>query len=135
MEIANLTVQILIFLGLIWYACETLKIRKISQHIALYFAIELSRMPEEERELAFEIRQTELNDLANDLRQRGRKSWRKPASFALSLAGSALSSLNTTIGAALTTAASLIGFGGPSETHPGVYSYLFRAHGRWPGYY
>lgn len=99
------------------------------------FAMELSGMPEEELELAFEIRQTELNDLANDLRQRGRKSWRKPASFALSLAGTALSPLNLAIGATLTTAASLIGSGGPRETNPGVYSYLFSAHGRWPGYY
>lgn len=31
MDIANLVVQILIFAGLIWYACETRKIRKTSQ--------------------------------------------------------------------------------------------------------
>ena len=45
------------------------------------FAMELSGMSNEEQELAFEIRQTELNDLASDLRRLARKSWRRPASF------------------------------------------------------
>ena len=45
------------------------------------FAMELSRMPEEEQKVAFEIRQTELDALASDLRNRGRKSWKRSASF------------------------------------------------------
>ena len=44
------------------------------------FAMELSQMSGEEREVAFDIRQDKLNELANDLRKRGRKLWRRPAS-------------------------------------------------------
>lgn len=95
------------------------------------FALEISQMSGEEREVAFDIRQDKLNELANDLRKRGRKLWRRPASFALTVTGAALSHLNPTIGAALTIAGGLIGSAGSSETDNGVYSYLFSAHGRW----
>ena len=91
------------------------------------FAMELSRMSEEEQELAYEIRQTELNDLANDLRKRARKSWRRPASFALSLAGSTLSVLTSPIAEAIKTVGSLTGYERTSETDAGAYSYLFRS--------
>ena len=94
------------------------------------FAMELSRMPEEEQELAYDIRQDELNDLANDLRKRSRKSWRRPASFALSLAGSVISATSL-IAEAIKTIGSLTGYERPNETDAGVYSYLFRAHSRW----
>ena len=47
------------------------------------FAMELSRMPEDEQEVALELRQAELNDLANGLRNRARKAWKKPSSFAV----------------------------------------------------
>ena len=95
------------------------------------FAMELSRMSEEEQELTYEIRQAELNDLANDLRKRARKSWRKPASFALSLAGSVLSALTSPIAGAIKTVGSLTGYERTNETDAGVYSYLFRANRRW----
>ena len=98
------------------------------------FAMELSRMPEDEQKLAFEIRQTELSDLASDLRNRARKSWKKPASFALTLAGAALSALTNSIAAAITLAGSLIGHEERSEIDTGAYSYLFRAHSRFDGY-
>ena len=92
-------------------------------HRSLQVALEeLSRMPEDEREANFVIRQTELNELASDLRTRARKSWKKPASFALSLAGSALSILTAPIAAALTIGGSLIGHEKPSETAAGAYS-------------
>ena len=99
------------------------------------FAMELSQMSGEEREVASDIRQDKLNDLANDLRKRVRKLWRQPASFALTITGAAVSPLNPTIGAALTIAGGLIGSAGSSEPDDGVYSYLFRAHSRWGGYY
>ena len=98
------------------------------------FAMELSRMPEDEREVAFEIRQTELNDLASDLRNRARKSWKRPAAFALTLAGSALSILTAPIAAALTIGGSLIGHKKPSEIDNGAYSYLFDARSRYSRY-
>ena len=98
------------------------------------FAMELSSMSEEERELAFQIRQTELNDLASDLRNRARKSWKRPASFALSLAGSAASVIATPIATAVKVAGNLLGHGRGNETDAGVYSYLFNARRRFGGY-
>jgi len=50
------------------------------------FAMEPSRMPAEERRGFFELRPAELGERANDLRKRARKEWRKPSSFALTLA-------------------------------------------------
>lgn len=95
------------------------------------FAMELSRMTEEEREVTFDLRQAELNDLANDLRHRARKSWRRSSSFALTLTGSALSLLTAPIATAFKIAGSLIGHEQPNETDTGAYSYLFRAHSRY----
>jgi hypothetical protein len=97
------------------------------------FAMELSRMPEEEQKVAFDLRQAELNDLANDLRKRARKSWKKPSSFALTLVGTALSVLTAPVANAIKMGGSLIGYEGPSKTDTGAYSYLFNAHGRFGG--
>jgi hypothetical protein len=95
------------------------------------FAFELSRMSEEERRVAFEIRQAELDDLANDLRTRARKAWRKPSSFALTLAGSAISVVTSPLASLLRTAAAVAGYEKPSGTDAGPYSYLFAARGRF----
>jgi hypothetical protein len=91
------------------------------------FARELAQMPEAERPEAFEDRQTELDDLASDLKKRGRSAWKKPASFLLSLAGS-FWTLNTgdPIGAFLAGGAALAG-GATEPTYVGAYSYLFAA--------
>ena len=98
------------------------------------FAMELSRMADEERKLAFMIRQTELDDLASDLRNRARKSWKQPASFALSLAGAARSVLTSPIATTLQVAATLLGNEQSNKTDSGAYSYLFRAHRRFGQY-
>jgi hypothetical protein len=95
------------------------------------FAMELSRMPEAERKVAFEIRQAELDDLANDLRKRARKAWKKPSSFALTLAGSALSIVSSPIASLLRTAAAVAGYEKSSSADTGPYSYLFAARGRF----
>ena len=98
------------------------------------FAMELSRMPEEEQKVAFDTRQAELDALSSDLRNRARKAWKKPASFALTLAGSALSVLTNPIAAVITGVGSLIGHEKPSKTDTGAYSYLFSARHRFGGY-
>ena len=98
------------------------------------FALELSRMSEEEREITYKIRQDELNDLANDLRKRARKSWRRPASFALSLAGSVLSALTSPITEVLRVAGSQLGHERQNDPTAGAYSYLFKAQSRWGPY-
>ena len=98
------------------------------------FAMELSRISDEERKLAFMIRQKELDDLASDLRARARASWRQPASFALSLAGAARSILTSPIATTLQVATTLLGNGQQNKADAGAYSYLFRARQRFPGY-
>jgi hypothetical protein len=98
------------------------------------FAMELSRMPEEERKVAFDLRQTELNDLASDLRNRARKSWKKPSSFALTLAGTALSVVTAPLATAIKMASSLVGYQGGRNVDTGAYSYLFNAQTRFGGY-
>ena len=110
---------------------QNLEAHKRYMLIVRKFALELSRMPEEEQNLAYEIRQNELNDLANDLRERARKSWKRPVSFALSLAGSVLSALTSPIAAVLKAIGSLTGHERHNESNTGAYSYLFKAHSRW----
>jgi hypothetical protein len=97
--------------------------------------MELSRMPPEERAVAFDLRQTELDDLASGLRGRGRKSWKKPASFALSLAGSALSAVTAPVAAAIRAGSSVIGYDGVNGIQAGAYSYVFKAHSRYGDYW
>ena len=96
--------------------------------------MELSRMPEDEQEIAFKLRQAELNDLANDLCNRARKAWKKPASFALTLAGSGISALTAPLAAIFRLASSWIGREDSSEINTGAYSYLFRAESRFGRY-
>jgi hypothetical protein len=98
------------------------------------FAMELSRMPEEEQAVAFELRQAELNDLAGDLRKRARKAWKKPSSFALTLAGTAMAVVTAPLATAIKIAGSLVGYDGPGKADTGAYSYLFDAQGRFGGY-
>ncbi len=96
------------------------------------FAYELSRMTDEERKNAFDKRQAELEDIARDLRRRARNAWKKPASFALTLTGAAvtLASRNP-LAAALGVGAALLGYQSQQEKDLGAYSYLFRAQTRF----
>lgn len=95
------------------------------------FAFELSRMSEAERVVAFVLRQAELNDLANDLRKRARTAWKKPASFALTLVGAAMSATAAPVAAALAVGARLVGYESARKVDTGAYSYLFSAQGRF----
>ena len=95
------------------------------------FAMELSRMPEEEQRVAFDMRQEELNDLASELRKRARKAWKKPSSFALSLVGAALSVITSPVAAALRIGAAAAGYEKAGGIEAGAYSYLFNAHKRF----
>lgn len=104
---------------------------KIYQRECKSFAFELSRMSDEERNIKFEIRQEHLNDLANDLRKKSRKAWKKPASFALTLAGAAWTVVTgDIIGAAIATSGGVLGLDKNSKD-VGAYSYLFKAHDKW----
>ena len=97
------------------------------------FAMALSRMPEEERQVNFAERQSELDELASDLRNCARKSWKKPASFGLSLAGTALSVMTAPFSSLIRFASTLAGHESDGGVDVGAYSYLFRAHTRFGG--
>lgn len=95
------------------------------------FAYELSRMSTEERMLKFDLRQEELNDLANQLRKKSRFAWKKPASFALTIAGAAWTlGTGDLIGGLIAASGGLLGIE-KNGKEVGAYSYLFRAHERW----
>ena len=98
------------------------------------FAFELSRMSKDEQEVSFAIRQTELNDLASELRNRARKAWKRPASFALTLAGAAASVVTPPIATAIGLGGQVIGRERLGETTTAAYSYLFSARRRFGAY-
>ena len=97
------------------------------------FAYDLSQMPKEERKKRFEDRQAELDELAANLRSIARKAWKKPASFAMALAGAAWTiHTGDPIGAILAASSAALGLGKANNKEVGAFSYLFRAHERYP---
>lgn len=92
------------------------------------FVNELSLMPDEEREAAFDERQAEIEVYARQLKDVSRKAWKRPASFALSIAGATwtLASGNP-IGAILAAGSAILGKKSRDENVSGAYSYIFRA--------
>jgi hypothetical protein len=108
---------------------ENLKEHRSYARAVRRFVRDLSQMPEKERAKALKDRLEEIRDIANDLKTLSRKSWKRPASFAMSIAG-AVWTLKTgdTIGALLAAGAAVLGGGdSKTETDTGAYSYLFRA--------
>lgn len=97
------------------------------------FAQELSKMNDGERRDAFDLRQTELDDLASDIRKKARKAWKKPAALAFSLTGAAVSlAAGHPLAAALSLSSALLGYTPGGKPEMGAYSYLFRASERYP---
>ncbi len=95
------------------------------------FARDLSLMPLDEREAAFEQRQEELDDAARAIRNASRRAWGRPASFAIGLAGAGVafqggSPAGSAIAAAGSIAAFLMSLA-HNEQGAGVYSYIFSA--------
>jgi len=96
------------------------------------FVHEIGALPARQREKAFRDRQEEIRDLAADLKRTGWKSWKKPASFGLSIAGAAWTfKTGDPIGALLAAAGVITGLGADSEPQVNAYSYLFAARSRY----
>lgn len=96
------------------------------------FAQELSTMEDAERVVAFDLRQAQLDVISKDLRSRASKLWKKPAAFALTLTGAAITlAAGHPLAAALTLSASALNYGPTQKPAMGAYSYLFRAHDRY----
>ena len=92
------------------------------------FVRELSQLPTRERARAFNDRQEQIRDLAADLKQRSRSAWKKPASFALSIAGAAWTvRTGDPIGALLAAGAAAFGALADDKAEVTAYSYLFAA--------
>jgi hypothetical protein len=112
---------------------ENLKEHRAYARAVRRFVRELSQMPEKERAKALKDRLEEIRDIANDLKTLSRKSWKRPATFAIGIAGAAwMLTTGDPIGALLAAGASLLG-GGDSEpdANTGAYSYLFRATAKY----
>jgi hypothetical protein len=99
---------------------------------------ELSSLPEPDREELLETRREEIQDLANGLKTTSRKAWKRPAGFAIGMAGAFWkflaadkSGTHDFVGPLLTAAGLLIGLKGAEKVNTGAYSYLFQAHTRF----
>lgn len=95
---------------------------------------ELSALPEPEREEELDARRAEIQELANGLKSNGRKAWRRPAGFAIGMAGAFWKFLPTDasgahdfVGPLLTAAGLAVGYKGKDKVNTGAYSYLFQA--------
>ncbi len=96
------------------------------------FVREVSTLPVREREKAFRDRQEQIRDLASDLKNTGRKAWRRPASFALTITGAAWKwQTGDPIGALLAAAGAVGAAVGGGRTEVNAYSYLFQARSRY----
>ena len=92
------------------------------------FVRELSLLAPGERDMALDDRDAELTELAAQLRKTARRFWRRPASFALSIAGAAWRlAAGDTIGAILGAGAAISGGAKSDRPETGAYSYLFAA--------
>ena len=96
------------------------------------FVRELSLLPENDRGQAFEDRQAELDELAQQLKNNARRAWKKPASFAMSIAGAVWSALSgNPIGAMFGAGGAIVSAMSGQANEAGAYSYLFRAQSRY----
>ena len=96
------------------------------------FAHEVALTPRDERDRLFEERQTELDDLASDLRQASRSAWRAPVSFGIGLAGAGWTYATGDPLGALLGGGAIVAGGVPSQPNEaGAYSYLFAANKRF----
>jgi hypothetical protein len=112
---------------------ENLKEHRTYARAVRNFVRDLSQMPEKERAKALKDRLEEIREIANDLKTLSRKSWKRPASFAMSIAGAAWTlKTGDPIGALLAAGAAVLGSGeNKTEVDTGAYSYLFRAATRY----
>jgi len=96
-----------------------------------HFVREMSLLPPGERDRALDDREAELAELAAQLRKTSRRFWKRPASFALSVAGAAWrAAAGDAVGAALGVGAAIFGMKG-EKSETGAYSYLFAARERY----
>jgi hypothetical protein len=97
------------------------------------FVRELTQIPEKERAKALKDRLEEIRDIANDLKTVSRKAWKRPASFALSIAGAAwMLKTGDPIGALLAAGGVMLGRSdAPTKAETGAYSYIFSAASRY----
>jgi hypothetical protein len=94
---------------------------------------DLAQLPVEEREEELKDRRDELQAIANDLKTVSRKAWRRPAGFALGMAGAFWKLKgNDYMGTLLAAAGAVVALKSKEKADTGAYSYLFRAQTqRW----
>lgn len=95
------------------------------------FATELSTLPPQERDAAFQQRQDEISDAAEELRRRARTRWRRPAaSVAIGVAGAAWSATKGQWAEAIVSLLGSIAGASAGPQSNSMYSYLFQAQNR-----
>ena len=95
-------------------------------------ARDLGRLPEEERDEVLKDRREELQELSNRLKTIGRREWKRPASFALGMAGAVWKlGGHDYVGAVLAAAAGLLGVKSKEKVETGAYSYILQASSRY----
>lgn len=93
---------------------------------------ELSAMSDEDRAVALRDRREELIDVGASLRNKAKRAWKKPASFAFSIAGAIWKlAKGDVIGGALAAASSVTGTDLIMKAETGAYSYLVKARRRF----
>jgi len=96
------------------------------------FVRELSLLSDNDRAAAVTERQQELTEMANTLANTASKTWKQPASFALSIAGAAWTfTTGDPLGAILAAGAAWAGDSSGTLPEVGAYSYLFQARRRY----
>jgi hypothetical protein len=93
---------------------------------------DLAQLPVEEREEELKDRREELQEMANGLKSVSRKAWRRPAGFALAMAGAFWKLKgNDYLGMLLAAAGAVVGLKSKEKVNTGAYSYLFRAQSQY----
>ncbi|HVQ40480.1 MAG TPA: hypothetical protein VMS31_23260 [Pyrinomonadaceae bacterium] len=96
------------------------------------FIREVGTLPAREREKAFTDRQEQIRDLASDLKRTGWAAWKKPASFALTIAGAAWTlKTGNPLGALLAATGAAASAIGGKRKEVNAYSYLFQTRSQW----
>jgi hypothetical protein len=92
------------------------------------FVRDLGLLSPAERQRELTDRERDLKELAEQMKAVAKKTWKRPAGFALGIAGAAwTATTGDPLGAVIAGAGALLGLEGKEKTEVGAFSYLFQA--------
>jgi len=105
--------------------------RKYAQEVRR-FVRDLGLLPPAERQQELADRQRDLSELEETLRRVTKQTWKRPAGFALGIAGAVwTATTGDPLGAIIGGAGAFLGLGPREEAEVGAFSYLFRAREKY----